>query len=141
MMIDKADFSKLTVLLVDDNAFIRQLVGDILRSFRVGKVVQADGVKEALSHLANLQPDVIFCDWLMAPVDGLSLLRAVRKGQTAIDPKTPIIMLTGERRGDHVAVAIADGADGYIAKPVSPKILMSHLVKLIAADGQVQYLE
>jgi CheY-like chemotaxis protein len=141
MMIEKADFSKLTVLLVDDNAFIRKLLGDILRSFRVGKVLQAEGVAEALSHLANLQPDVIFCDWLMAPVDGLALLRAVRQGQTAIDPKTPIIMVTGERRGDQVAVAIAGGADGYIAKPVSPNIIMNHLVKLIAADGPVQYLE
>ena len=141
MMIDKADFSKLTVLVVDDNAFIRQLLSEILRSFRVGQVVQADGVKEALSHLANLQPDVIFCDWLMAPVDGLSLLRAVRQGQTAIDPKTPIIMVTGERRGDQVAVAIADGADSYIAKPVTAKNLMTHLMKLIAADKPVHYLD
>ena len=141
MMIEKADFSKLTVLLVDDNAFIRKLLGDILRSFRVGKVVQAEGVAEALSHLANLQPDVIFCDWLMAPVDGLSLLRAVRQGQTPVDPKTPIIMLTGECRVDRVAVAIADGADSYIAKPVTAKNLMSHLVKLIADDRPVQYLD
>src|SRR5258705_3628599 len=129
MMIEKADFSKLTVLLVDDNEFIRRLLGDMLRSFRVGKVIQAAGVEEALSHLATVQPDVIFCDWLMAPVDGISLLRAVRQGGTSIDPKTPIIMLTGETRIDRVAVAIADGADSYIAKPVSAKILMSHLVK------------
>jgi two-component system chemotaxis response regulator CheY len=141
MMIEKADFSKLTVLLVDDNAFIRRLLGDILRSFRVGKIVQAESVEEALSHLASLQPDVILCDWLMAPTDGISLLRAVRQGRTLVDPKTPIIMLTGETRVDRVAVAIADGADGYIAKPISAKNLMSHLVKLIAADKPVHYLD
>ncbi len=141
MMIDKADFSGLTVLLVDDNEFIRRLLGDILRSFRVGKVIQAAGVEEALSHLATVQPDVIFCDWMMAPVDGLSLLRAVRQSETPIDPKTPIIMLTGETRVDRVAVAIADGADSYIAKPVSAKILMSHLLKLIADDRPVHYLD
>jgi two-component system chemotaxis response regulator CheY len=141
MMIEKADFSKLTVLLVDDNEFIRRLLGDILRSFRVGKIVQAESVEEALSHLANLQPDVIFCDWLMVPTDGLSLLRAVRQGRTPIDPKTPVIMLTGETRVDRVAVAIADGADSYIAKPISAKNLMSHLVKLIAADKPVHFLD
>lgn len=141
MMIDKADFSKLTVLLVDDNAFIRRLLGDILRSFRVGKIVQAASVEEALSHLENLQPDVIFCDWLMAPTDGLSLLRAVRQGRTPIDRKTPIIMLTGETRVDRVAIAIADGADSYIAKPISAKNLMSHLIRLIAADKPVHYLD
>jgi len=140
-MIDKADFSKLTVLLVDDNAFIRRLLGDILRSFRVGKIVQAASVEEALSHLENLQPDVIFCDWLMAPTDGLSLLRAVRQGRTPIDRKTPIIMLTGETRVDRVAIAIADGADSYIAKPISAKNLMSHLIRLIAADKPVHYLD
>jgi CheY-like chemotaxis protein len=42
---------------------------------------------------------------------------------------------------DRVAVAIADGADGYIAKPISAKNLMSHLVKLIAADKPVHYLD
>ena len=141
MMIERADFSKLTVLLVDDNEFIRRLLGDILRSFRVGKVLQAAGVAEALAHLAAEQPDVIFCDWLMVPVDGLSLLRAVRHGETGIDPKTPIVMLTGETRVDRVAVAIADGADSYIAKPISAKILMSHLIKLILADRPVHYLD
>jgi two-component system chemotaxis response regulator CheY len=141
MMIDKADFSKLTVLLVDDNAFIRRLLNDILRSFRVGKIVQAASVEEALSHLENLQPDVIFCDWLMVPTDGLSLLRAVRQGRTPIDLKTPIIMLTGETRLDRVAIAIADGADSYIAKPISAKNLMSHLIRLIAADKPVHYLD
>jgi CheY-like chemotaxis protein len=141
MMIQKADFSELTVLLVDDNEFIRRLLGDILRSFRVGKVIQAASVEEALSHLASVQPDVIFCDWLMAPVDGLSLLRSVRQAQTPIDPKTPIIMLTGETRVDRVAIAIADGADSYIAKPVSAKILMSHLIKLIGTAGPVHYLD
>ena len=141
MMIERADFSQLTVLLVDDNEFIRKLLGDILRSFRVGKVIQTGSVAEALSHLATLQPDVIFCDWLMAPVDGLALLRAVRHGQTPIDPKTPIVMLTGETRVDRVAVAIADGADSYIAKPISAKILMSHLIKLILADRPVHYLD
>src|SRR4030088_3223597 len=70
MMIEKADFSNLTVLLVDDNQFIRKLLVDVLRSFRVGKVVEAAGVEAALSHLASMQPDVIFCDWLMVPVDG-----------------------------------------------------------------------
>ena len=57
------------------------------------------------------------------------------------DPKTPIVMLTGETRVDRVAVAIADGADSYIAKPISAKILMSHLIKLILADRPVHYLD
>jgi AmiR/NasT family two-component response regulator len=50
-------------------------------------------------------------------------------------------MLTGECRVDRVAIAIAEGADSYIAKPISAKILMSHLIKLIAADKSVHYLD
>src|SRR5258705_677222 len=109
MMIEKADFSKLTVLLVDDNQFIRKLLVDILRSFRVDKVVEAAGVEAALFHLGSMQPAVIFFDLLMGPVDGLSLLRAVRQGRTPIDPKTPIIMLTAGIRVDHVAVDTGAG--------------------------------
>ena len=141
MATEKADFSRLTILLIDDNKFIRKLVGEILSAFGVGKVIEADSADAAMLRMGDAQPDVIFCDWLMEGRDGLDVLRMVRGGQAPIDPKTPFIMLTGERRADHVATAIAEGADSYIAKPVSAAILMSHLMKLIHADNEVSFID
>ena len=141
MVIEQADFSRLTILLIDDNKFIRKLVGEILRVFGVGKVIEADSADAAILRMGEAQPDVIFCDWLMEGRDGLAVLRMVRGGQASIDPKTPFIMLTGERRSDHVVTALAEGADSYIAKPVSAAILMSHLMKLIHADKGVSFID
>ena len=141
MATEKADFSRLTILLIDDNKFIRKLVGEILSVFGVGKVVEAESADAAMMRMGETQPDVIFCDWLMEGKDGLDVLRAVRGGRAPIDPKTPFVMLTGERRSDHVVTALAEGADSYIAKPVSAAILMSHLMKLIHADNEVSFID
>ena len=141
MTITKADFSRITVVLVDDNKFIRKLVGEILRSFGVGRVLEAESADEALVVMRISKPDLVISDWAMEPKDGLSVLAALREGRAGVDPKTPFILLTSERRSEQVVKALAEGADSYIAKPVSPSVLMTHLVKLIAAAREVAYID
>lgn len=141
MTITKADFSRVTIMLVDDNKFIRKLVGEILRSFGVGKICEAESADEALAVMRLSKPDLIISDWAMEPKDGLSVLAALRDGRTGIDPKTPFILLTSERRSEQVIKALAEGADSYIAKPVSAGVLMTHLVKLIVAARETVYID
>ena len=134
MSTEKADFSKLTILLIDDNKFIRRLIGEIFSVSGVGRIVEADSADAAMLRMEETQPDVIFCDWFMEGKGGLDVLRAVRGGRVPIDPKTHFIMLTGESRPDHVSSALSEGADAYIAKPVSARILMTHLATLLPTD-------
>ena len=140
--IDEVDLSRLSVLLIDDNKFIRRLVGEILRSFGVKKIAQAESAAAALAQMrigANF--DLIICDWSMEPKDGLWVLRAVRGGQTALRPQTPFVILTGECRENKVVEALAEGASSYIVKPVSAKLLMDHLIKLILEEKDKYELE
>jgi CheY-like chemotaxis protein len=135
--LDKVDLSQLDVLLIDDNKFIRLLLGDVLRSFGVGTVREASSADQALLKINQRRPDIILCDWMMAPLDGIALLRKIRSAGTA--QRVPVIMITGHATSDHVSEALGEGADSYIVKPFRPATLVEHLLKVICASN-VEYL-
>ncbi len=91
--LDKVDLSELDILLIDDNKFIRLLLGDVLRSFGVGTVREASSADQALEKIHQHRPDIILCDWMMDPPDGLALLRKIRSVDGA--QRVPVIMITG----------------------------------------------
>lgn len=134
MTIAKADFSQLSILVVDDSPYVRRLVQEILLSFGIGKVFLAESAEQAFLRLEMHSPDIIICDWQMHPVDGLAILRKLRLDNSSRYSRTPFIMLTGHAGNDDVAAAIGEGADSYIVKPFSAGTLMSHLLKVIVSD-------
>ena len=134
MTITKADFSQLTILVVDDSEFVRRLVLEMLSGFGVGKILLAESAQEAFARMEIARPDLIICDWQMHPVDGLAVLRKLRLQPSEDYPRIPFIMLTGHNSTDDVTTAIGEGADSYIVKPFSSATLMTHLLKVILAD-------
>ena len=80
---------------------------------------EAGDGEEALKILGAFQPDVILSDWIMAPVDGLELLKRLRKGNTGISSFTPFIMVTSRSDGPWRAEARDAGVTEYLEKPVS----------------------
>ncbi|HYE44229.1 MAG TPA: response regulator [Caulobacter sp.] len=115
----------LCVMVVDDHASTRRLVTDVLRAGGVERTVAAESGSEALAMLASGRPDVMITDWRMPVMDGLTLVRAVRRAAVEEDPRIPdprlpIIMLSGERRRRDVEVARAAGADAFLLKPFTP---------------------
>ncbi len=134
MTITKADFSQLTILVIDDSEFVRRLVLEMLSGFGVGKILLAESADEAFARMDVTRPDLIICDWQMHPVDGLAVLRRLRLQPSQDYPRIPFIMLTGHNSTDDVTTAIGEGADSYIVKPFSSATLMTHLLKVILAD-------
>jgi CheY-like chemotaxis protein len=134
MTITKADFSQLTILVIDDSDFVRRLVLEMLSGFGVGKILLAESAQEAFARMEVARPDLIICDWQMHPVDGLAVLRKLRLQPSEDYPRIPFIMLTGHNSTDDVTTAIGEGADSYIVKPFSSATLMTHLLKVILAD-------
>lgn len=134
MTITKADFSQLTILVIDDSEFVRRLVLEMLSGFGVGKILLAESAAEAFARMDGTRPDLIICDWQMHPVDGLAVLRKLRLQPSEDYPRIPFIMLTGHNSTDDVTTAIGEGADSYIVKPFSSATLMTHLLKVILAD-------
>jgi two-component system chemotaxis response regulator CheY len=133
MSLDKIDLAAIDFLVIDDNKFIRRLLKEILYSFgarRVREVVSAD---DAFVEVRKSPPDVILCDWMMHPVNGLTFLKWVRE-QTAMQ-RIPVIMITGHATSDYVETALGEGADSYIAKPFTPATLLAHIVKIVEASA------
>jgi len=105
------------VLVVDDNIDIRHFVRTSLEEegFRV---IEAEDGNGALAKFEESKPSVIILDLSMGQPDGFEVCREIRKTSTV-----PIIMLTNRGEEMDEAMCLAAGADDYITKPVSSRIL------------------
>lgn len=118
------------VLIVDPNAFMRSVIQDALQVFGGRHFAQAGDGADAFRRMQSYVPDIILTEWMMAPLDGLELTRLVRTGKDSPNPYVPIIMVTAHAEGRHVLVARDAGINGFVAKPVSPKNLLRHIIEI-----------
>jgi PAS domain S-box-containing protein len=117
-----------TILVVDDQQFTRDVVAAILR--RTGAAVQtARSVREALQTFRKLEPHVVVCDIAMPDEDGYVFLREVRARPDALRT-TPILALTAFGRPDDRLHALDAGFDAYLKKPVDPADLAETVQRL-----------
>lgn len=105
------------IIVVDDSAVIRQTVKGTLENMGCSSIdVAANGV-EALNKCKAKSFKVIFLDWNMPEMDGLTFLKAYR-GDLGIK-NTAIIMLTAMSDKKDILLALENGATDYVTKPVS----------------------
>ncbi len=117
-----------TVLIVDDEPNIVQLVRITLEDSRVQVLEAADGTT-ALDRAAAFRPDLVLLDIDLPDVSGLEVCRRLR--EDAELAKTKIVMLTAAAQRDDVARGLAAGADEYLTKPFSPVRLLSLVEQLM----------
>jgi len=110
-----------TILVVDDEPKIVQLVRDYLENAGFGVHIARDG-KTALTLARTEKPDLIVLDLGLPGLDGLDVTRELRKTQN-----TPIIILTARSEETDKLVGLELGADDYITKPFSPKELVARV--------------
>jgi len=112
---------KQTILIVDDELRIRKLVSDFL--VREGySILEADNGRCALEILEQSNIDMVILDVMMPEHDGWTVCREIRKKSTI-----PIIMLTAKGEEVDQLFAFEIGADEYVTKPFSPKILTARV--------------
>lgn len=109
------------ILVVDDEASIRQIVEARLNMAGFEVVTAADG-EEALAIYPKERPDLIVLDIMMPRVDGLQVCREIRKQNSV-----PIIMLTAKGEIPDRINALEMGADDYVTKPFSPRELEARI--------------
>jgi DNA-binding response OmpR family regulator len=110
-----------TILVVDDEATVREVVRRYLQREGYLVVEAADGF-EALDALREAQPDLIILDLMLPGIDGITLTRLLRQ-----DRQVPIIMLTARGEPDDRIRGLDIGADDYITKPFSPQEVVSRV--------------
>ncbi|MGE0829520.1 MAG: response regulator [Hyphomonadaceae bacterium] len=131
-MVQRNAFAALDLLIVDDNAHMRQLIKTVLRAAGVHRIREAGDGKEALELLAVRPADVILVDHLMAPMDGVEFVRRLRRDPNSPAPFARVIMVTGYGEKRHVTAARDNGADEFLVKPITAVALMRRIEAVIA---------
>jgi two-component system, chemotaxis family, chemotaxis protein CheY len=122
---------QLTVLVVDDNQFMRKLVRGLLLNIGVNTVLEAGDGLEALEELRNSRPDMVILDWEMPLLNGPELVRIVRSPGAFPQPDIPIIMLTAYGERKRILEAAQIGVNEFLCKPVSAKALYDRIVSIL----------
>ena len=115
---------KHTILIVDDEDSIRDMLSIALDAAGYN-VLQAINAQTAHSIAVDRNPDLILLDWMMPGTTGLELLRRLKRDE--ITEKIPVIMLTAKAQEANKLSGLDAGADDYIAKPFSPRELISRV--------------
>ena len=131
--------SKVSVLVVDDASFIRDLVKKCLRNAFPGiKIEDAVNGRKAQAMLTRDAFDLVLCDWEMPEMSGLELLTWCREQ----DPlKTlPFIMVTSRGDKENVVQAIQAGVSDFVSKPFTNEQLLTKVKKALTKAGKLDAL-
>ena len=117
-----------TILIVDDSALLRQVVGITLRGAGY-EVIEASDGKDGMSKLDGQKIHLIISDVSMPNMDGFTFVKNVK--QQASYKFTPILMLSAETGEDMKACSQSVGAKAWMLKPFQPTQMLAVVSKLI----------
>lgn len=130
---------KLKVLIVDNTAFVRELIKNNLRSHFSGlSVHDVDCARKAQSLLRMHSIDLLLCDWEMTDISGEQLLLWLRNLEGSANRLAPVVMLSSSIDKEHLVKAIDLGVSEYLTKPFTPEQLLSKLSKVLSKQGKLE---
>ncbi|MHA6251285.1 response regulator [Oceanobacillus sp. CAU 1775] len=116
------------VLIVDDAAFMRMMIKDILSKNGYEIVGEAPDGAQAVEKYKELQPDLVTMDITMPEMDGITALKEIKK----IDPNATVIMCSAMGQQAMVIDAIQAGAKDFIVKPFQADRVLEAIQKAIS---------
>jgi CheY-like chemotaxis protein len=131
--------SKVSVLVVDDASFIRDLMKKCLRNYFPGiRIEDAVNGKKAQAILAREAFDLVLCDWEMPEMSGLELLTWCREQDSL--KAMPFVMVTSRGDKENVVQAIQAGVSGYVSKPFTNEQLLTKVKQALNKVGKLDTL-
>lgn len=115
--------SKNRVLIVDDAAFMRMMIRDILTKNNFEVVGEATNGQEAVALFLELKPDLVTLDITMPGMDGVTVLKTICQH----DPRARVVMCSAMGQQAMVVEAIQNGAKDFINKPFHPQKVVETL--------------
>ncbi len=119
------------IMLVDDSRTIRNIQKKVLAKLGYTDIVEAKDGVEALEMYKESPPDLMLIDWNMPNMDGITLIRTIRK----TDKKIPMIMCTTEAEKTRVVEALKAGVNNYMVKPFTAETLAEKINQTLAKLG------
>jgi len=123
-----------TILLVEDAQDLAQVILRDLRAAGYNVLHAADGLTALQLH-AKHEPDLVILDWVLPKLDGLEVLRQLRKNSPV-----PVLMLTARTEETDRVVGLEVGADDYLTKPFSMRELIARVRALLRRIAHVQQI-
>lgn len=120
---------KRLVLVVEDDAEIRQMICMLLRlnGFLTSEAI--DGL-DALDKMENQMPDIMVLDIMMPRMDGITLLKRLRREQKT--KQLPVVVLSGKTNAEAVEEGFRAGANQYLTKPDGLNLLAQTMQEVLA---------
>ena len=137
-MLSVANAAKPLVLVVEDEAALVTMLRYNLekQGFRVDEA--GDG-QEALTRIAEAQPDLVLLDWMLPVMSGIEVCRQIRRGSATRD--LPVIMVTARAEDQDAVRGLNTGADDYITKPFNMEALLARVRALLRRSSSVPQKE
>ncbi|WP_422369375.1 response regulator [Pelagibius sp.] len=142
----KLNWDNITIMVVDDNSFMRNLIVTTLRALGISDIVTQSSAKGAIEALRESRKnpvkagigtiDIILSDFVMSEVDGSLFLRWIRTGKQAPDRFVPFLMVSGAADQDVVEQARDAGVTDFVAKPFSAKSIADRVLEVIKNPRQ-----
>ena len=114
------------VLLVDDTAFMRRMLREILAKQGYEVVGEARNGREAVEQYRQLHPDLVIMDITMPEMDGIAAVREI----VSLDPAARIVMCSALGQDEPIIEALEQGASDFILKPFMPEKVLEAVAKV-----------
>ena len=131
IMTTEIDYSKYTVLAVDDVPLNLILVEKILQRYNF-KVKKANGGQEALDMIAAEKPSLLLLDLMMPNVDGFDVLAALSKSEETSN--IPVVILSALNSESDIEKALSNGAKDFVTKPILMDKLLNCILRTLGEE-------
>ena len=123
------------ILIVDDEAYIRLLINQILEDLEDDglQVFQADNGADALRLVKELKPDMVFLDVMIPKINGFEVCRIIKRELKLEDVFVVILTAKGQEYDRKTADDV--GTNNYMTKPFDPDELLELVVKVLGING------
>lgn len=121
------------ILVVEDDPSIRRIVVLALKSAGYANIAEADAGDAALMAAANKRPDLVLLDLMLPGLDGIEVCRALHKNPDTTS--AAIIILTAKAEEADIVAGLDAGANDYVTKPFSKKVLLARIRAALRRGG------
>lgn len=128
------EFENLSILLVEDDAFMRRVIVQALSNIGLVNVIKAANGRKALDILENHNIQLLLTDVQMPVMNGLQLLQQIRCGNSAADPKLRTVVITALTDAETLGVAIGLDVNGFLTKPFKPVSVIRTIMQALSEE-------
>jgi len=125
------DLSAITLFVINDNEFVRSYMERLFAIMRVGRVVTCADPQVAQDAIKDANPDIVVIDLDLAGLDGLELVRRVRRGELGVPKNVAILVASAFVDRDYVMKARNSGTNWTLVKPLTFRRLYEGLARVI----------